>query len=85
MKPIVFKQANTTLVRPSTMTPDECSPLPVFSDGQQTISCWNLSFKERIVALFIGKVWMSVRFGGSQPPVWLQCAKTVFKQSGNGQ
>lgn len=78
MKPIVFKQANTTLVRPSTMTPDECSPLPVFSDGQQTISCWNFSFKERIVALFIGKVWMNVRYGGSQPPVWLKCAKTIF-------
>lgn len=82
MKPIVFKEANKTLVRPSTMTPDECSPLPVFSDGQQTISCWNLSLKERLTALLVGRVWMSVKWGGgTQPPIWLQCKKSIFEKS----
>jgi len=85
MKPINFKEANTTLVRPSTRTPDECSPLPVFTDGQQTISCWNLSFRERMTALLTGRVWLSVKYGDVQPPVVLKCSKSFFKTNQHGQ
>lgn len=79
MTPIKFKEANKTLAKPQNMTDTECSSLWVYTDGRQCISCWKLSWKQRIKALLFGKVWLSVRSGSSQPPVWLDCDKTVFE------
>jgi len=78
MKPIKFKEANKNLSKPNSMTDAECSSLWVFNDGSQCISCWKMSFKQRIKALFFGRVWLSVMSGTTQPPVWVDCAKTVF-------
>ena len=80
MKPISFKEQNKVLEKPVNMTDDECQPLPVWTDGSQCISCWHLSFRERLRALFTGRVWLSVTGTETQPPVWLQCAKTVFNK-----
>lgn len=79
MKPIKFKEANKNLSKPNSMSDEECGSLWVFSDGQQCISCWKLNFKQRLSALFRGKVWLSVLSGKTQPPVWLQCYKTPFE------
>lgn len=78
MEPIKFKQANKKLLKPESMTDEECKPLWVFSDGEQCISCWKMNWKQRLSALFFGKVWLSVLFGETQPPVWLDCCNTVF-------
>ena len=78
MKPIKFKQANKNLLKPDTMTDAECSSLWVYTDGNQCISCWRMSFKQRILALIFGKVWLCVLSGPTQPPVWLDCDDTVF-------
>lgn len=80
MTPINFREANKLLNKPTGMTDEECSLLPVFSDGEQCISCWKMTRKQRISALLHGKVWLSVLSGGTQPPVWLDCAKTVFRE-----
>ena len=80
MKPIKFKQANTNLLKPDSMTDEECTNLWVYCDGEQCISCWKLSFLQRIKALLFGKVWLSVLSGQTQPPVWLDCDKTVFEK-----
>ena len=79
MTPIKFKEANMNLLRPHNMTKEECSSLWVYSDGRQCISCWKLSWKQRLKALLFGKVWLSVLSGSTQPPVWLDCDNTVFE------
>lgn len=80
MKPIKFKQANRELQGPKLMTDDECRNLWVFTDDTECVSCWKLSFKERIRALIYGKVWLGVLSGNTQPPVWLDCNDTVFEE-----
>lgn len=79
MTPIKFKEANRNLSKPPNMTDAECSSLWVYSDGIQCISCWKMSWKQRIKALLFGKVWLSVLSGSTQPPVWIDCDKTVFE------
>lgn len=79
---IKFKEANKNLLKPESMTDEECGSLWVYSDGRQCISCWRLTWKERIKALLFGKVWLSVLSGYSQPPVWLACDNTVFVKEG---
>lgn len=78
MVPTTFRESNRTLAPPPSMTEDECSPLPVWSDGRQCISCWRLTWRERLSALLVGRVWLSVIGGYSQPPVWLSAKRTVF-------
>lgn len=78
MKPIKFEQANKQLQKPSSMTDEECKPLWVYTNGVECISCWKMSFKQRLLALLYGRVWLSVYSGQTQPPVWLDCDKTVF-------
>lgn len=79
MKPTKFEEANRRLLKPESMTDDECGSLDVYTDGEQCISCWEMSFKERLSALIFGKVWLIVISGQTQPPVWLGCRKTVFE------
>lgn len=42
MKPIKFEQANKNLLKPESMTDEECSSLWVYNDGRECISCWRL-------------------------------------------
>ena len=80
MKPIHFKQANKNLQKPSNMTDEECQPLWVYTDGKECVSCWKMSFADRIKALLFGKVWLYVLSGQTQPPVWVDCNKSAFKE-----
>ena len=47
MKPIKFKEANRNLLKPASMTDEECKSLWVYTNGIVCVSCWKLSFKER--------------------------------------
>lgn len=80
MEPMKFEQANKNLLKPQGMTDEECGSLPVFSDGQQCISLWKMTWRERLSALFFGKIWLSVYSGQTQPPVWLMAANEIFEQ-----
>lgn len=80
MTPIAFKEANKNLRKPSNMTDKECKSLWIYTDGQNCISCWKMTWKQRIKALLFGKVWLGVYSGSTQPPVWLDCDRTVFKR-----
>ena len=79
MRPTEFDEQTTILGKPIGMTDEECSSLPIFSDGTQTISSWKLSLKERLQILIFGKIWVGVVFGKTQPPIWLSSEKTVFR------
>ena len=78
MQPIGFPQANRNLMKPDVMTEEQCGSLPVFTNGEQCISLWQMTWKERLSALFFGKVWLWVYSGGTQPPVGLLAAKEIF-------
>jgi hypothetical protein len=83
MKPIKFQQSTIELQKPEGMTDDECSPLPVYRDGQHCISLWQPTLKERLSILFYGHVWLWVWMGNTQPPVALEGRKTVFEENNN--
>jgi len=79
MKPINFKESTIELKKPSSMTDEECSSLFIYQsiDGD-CVSCWTVPFWKRLQFLFHGKIWLGVHSGKTQPPVWLDCTKTVF-------
>ena len=78
-EPIKFEQANQLVSRPLEMSKEECGELYIFSDGQYCISLWQMSWKERLSALFFGRVWLWVYSGHTQPPVALEATKTIFE------
>lgn len=76
MKPTKFPQANRNLGAPRGM-PD-VRDLPVWSDGNECVSCWKMTWRERFSALIFGRVWLRVRFGATQPPVALHVKRAIF-------
>lgn len=66
-----FKEATRILGKPASMTDEECSSLPVWSDGTQCVSAWKAETKERLCILLTGRVWLSVLSGSTPPPVWV--------------
>ena len=63
------------------MTDEECSSLDVLVvDGKQCLSCWRMSLRERLSALLFGRVWIWVWSGNTQPPIYLEAARTIFKE-----
>lgn len=58
MQPVAFKQANVTFAKDQ----KQYQPLPSYraSDATGTvISCWRLTWGERIYLLFSGRLWLS--------------------------
>lgn len=56
MKPIKFKEMNGIAAKDQ----PEYMPLPIHRNSQYVISCWKLSFWERVKILFHGIVWLSL-------------------------
>lgn len=70
-EPTSFTEATRTLVAPvdwDNADRGPCGDLPVYTDGEQLISCWRLSWRERVAALVGGRVWLRV-VGAGHPPV----------------
>ena len=80
MVPIEHRFANRVLTAP-TGKEEEVLPLHVFSDGEQCISCWRLTWRERLSALLFGRVWLSVLGGTTQPPVWIWATREALRKS----
>lgn len=72
MKPAKFRESNRELTRPDSMTDEECSSLFVWSDDKQCISLWRPTWKERLIFLFKGELWLFILSGNTQPPVSIQ-------------
>lgn len=77
MNPVNFFGSNKTLTPPKGMTHEQCSDLRVFSDGDVTVSCWELSAAEKEVVAKTGKVWLKVWAGPSAPPVLVSAEPLV--------
>lgn len=59
MKPVKFKHSNVTFAKDQ----PEYQPLPALkldTPEGEVISCWQMSFKERVKVLFTGKIWVSL-------------------------
>ena len=59
MKPVKFKQCNVIYAE----NQPEYQPLPAYknkSDLGEVVSCWEMSFRERLKVLFTGKVYVSL-------------------------
>jgi hypothetical protein len=78
MKPIEFKEHNVVFAK----NQPEYIPLPAYkyagTDGE-VVSCWQLSFIERMRLLLTGKVWlMMLTFHEPLTPVSLTTVKKEF-------
>jgi hypothetical protein len=80
--PKEFAEQNKVLTKPQGMTDEECRSLPVYSDGVQCVSCWEMTWSERLAALITGRVWLQIYAGRTQPPVALTVGRTIFKADG---
>ena len=69
MKPVEFKERNTTLHGAGTV-----KELPTYKGNDQIISCWQLTFFEKIKLIFTGKIWFIMR-GYIHPPICLTVLK----------
>jgi len=81
MQPVNFNESNVTYAK----NQPEYLPLPVYKtpDGE-VISCWKLTFREKLAVMLHGKVWINILTFNSalQPlrpyifkPDWMICKK----------
>ena len=69
-QPIPFPESNKKLAPPRGVSDDACEYLHIFTNGEQCISCWQLSPEEQ--AEFQrngGRLYLHVWSGPTQPPV----------------
>lgn len=78
MEPVTFEHSNKTLV-PGEYSDDIVGALPIWTDGEQCVSCWKMSLGDRLRALLFGRVWLAVLSGKAQPPVSVVVAREYLK------
>ena len=75
MKPKQFPEANVTFAKDQ----PEYQPLPAFKNKSpqgEVITCWDLSFRERLRVLFKGEIWLSLlTFNKPLTPTFLTTKK----------
>jgi len=77
-KPINFQESNITL-KPARPQDGE---LPIYLDNGNSLSCWKLSFNERIKALLFGRIWVCLMtHGKNQPAMWIHSGRTAFRNT----
>jgi hypothetical protein len=78
MKGIDFKEANTRLLPPEGQE-DKVVPLPIWTDGQNVMSKWKLTWKERLWVLRHGVLYLHV-VGRTHPPLAIM-AEDVWRSA----
>lgn len=54
-------------------------PLPAYTDERETISCWRLTWRERLAVLWHGRLWLrQMNFGAPLQPQ-APCVETPFE------
>lgn len=65
MKPIKFDGCNVVYAKDQ----PEYLPLPAHNDGITVTTCWNLTWRDRLKMLFIGRMWLQqMNFGAALQP-----------------
>ena len=58
-------------------------PLPAYTNERETISCWKLTFTERIKILFYGNLWLrQMNFGDRLQPQSISIDTPFLSESG---
>jgi len=87
MQPIDFRHANRQLNGfPAHGYSDRVvavDGLRVWTDGEQCVSLWKPSFRERLSILLFGRVWLAVLSGHTQPPVTVSGQRAYFIDPGS--
>jgi hypothetical protein len=81
MKSCAFDESNMVLRPPEGA--EDVTPLHVFHDreGNELISLWRMSWRERLSALVFGRAWVRVKTqNGEQPPFSVHAMRTVFRR-----
>jgi hypothetical protein len=66
MTPVDFPQSNKTLLPPEQKCSVDVINLPVWTDGEQCVSRWQMTWAERFSAFWYGKVWVATLSGSTQ-------------------
>ncbi len=53
-------------------------PLPAFTNEKETISCWQLTWTERLKVLFFGKLWLRQMNYGARLQPQAPCIDSPF-------
>lgn len=69
MKPVEFDEQNGNLVKPTSMTDEECGSLPCFRDGTSVVSMWELTEDELKQIQKTKCIYVTVISGESSPPI----------------
>lgn len=65
MTPIEFNGSNVIIAKDQ----PEYQPLPALATDKITISCWKLTWRERVKAFLSGRLWLSqMNFGDPLQP-----------------
>ena len=79
MKPKHFPGVDVVLGSPDNWDEEKhgpCSGLPVMRRDGICISCWSMTWRERLTALLTGSIYVHVAMGGrTQPPIILSIGK----------
>ena len=78
MKPIEFPEQTKVLRKPDNMTDEKCISLPVFCNGEECISKWELNEADKKHIAEKGYIWLRVWGGQTQPPFCVEARETVF-------
>lgn len=81
MRPTKFEYANRELGAPEGEYSENVAgidPLPIWTDGEQCVSCWRMSWRERLSALLFGRIWLAVLSGSTQPPVCIEATRVYL-------
>lgn len=85
MTPIKFAEANVTFAE----NQPEYNALPAFKNNSpegEVVSCWQLSFTERLRILFTGKLWVSLySFNRPLTPSYFSTKKSDVLTSTDGE
>lgn len=86
MLPIGFPESTHSLTPNSQGHGDhDVRNLPVWTDGEQCVSCWKMSARERLSALIFGKVWLASLSGRTQHPAALMATRRFFSKLTQGE
>lgn len=79
MNPVNFKFQNGVLSPPKGME-EEVVPLPIFHDGEWTVSCWEVTDAEIEEISKTKRVWLAVQ-GKTHPPLSIMGLSPLKEQS----
>jgi hypothetical protein len=86
MKPVEFHGCTKTLQPNGKKYSDDVvavKPLPIWTNGEQCVSCWRPNLRERLSVLIFGRVWLATLSGSTQCPALVAGQRDYFSRSAN--